>query len=697
MLNDDDIKNVYKKIDNLNSVADEMRVNDSTKAMTLSREAVELATEIHYEKGLARGLATLGFSYIRISQHEEAQNCLDKSYELFTSLNDKHGQCDILEYYGIIQRSLGNLEASLSYLFKALALAEEINYKKTESQCLYHVGASYRYLGKYDEALNYFLKSLDKARLINYSMVEGYCLNNIGLIYLETGDYTNALEYYNQGLAIRRKLGDKWGESGSLDNIGFIYFKIGNYPEAITYCTQSLTIAEEIVDQKGQGNALLHLGNIYEKLGNNEQAVDCYNRSLQIRRKIGDKKGEAEILLSLAELSIIDNFKIQSDLQILELLNNALELGQQTKALGLLAKIKYVLYEAYKKSGNYNEALSNLESSMSIEKEIHNASIKEKVLNLEISNRVEQSKKEAEIFRLRNIELVVLNEEITKQKEEIFEQKKKTEEAFVELKSAQKQLIQSEKMASLGELTTGIAHEIQNPLNFVNNFSDVSTELVDEMNLEIDKGNLEDAKLIAKDLKLNLEKINHHGKRAGDIVKGMLQHSRSSSGVKEPADINKLVNEYLRLAYHGLRAKDKSFNAGFKTDFDKSIGRINIVPQDIGRVILNLINNAFYAVGERAKAPHPPEGGAEYKPMVTVSTKKLNDKILIVVIDNGNGIPQNIVDKIFQPFFTTKPTGEGTGLGLSLSYDIIKAHGGEIKVNTKEGEGSEFVIQLPSG
>jgi class 3 adenylate cyclase/Tfp pilus assembly protein PilF len=483
MLNDDDIKNVYKKIDDLNSVAYEMRVNDSTNAMTLSREAVELATEIHYQKGLARGLATLGFGYIRISQHEEALNYLDKSYELFTSLNDKQGESDILEYYGIIQRSLGNLEASLGYLFKALALAEETNYKKTESQCLYHIGVSYRYLGKFEEALNYFLKSLDKARLIDYAMPQGYCLNNIGLIYLETGDYTNALEYYNQSLAIRRKLGDKWGESGNLDNIGFIYFKLGNYTEAIKNCNHSLAIAEEIDDQKGHGNALLHLGNIYEKLADYEKAMDCYNSSLQIRRKIGDKKGEAEILLSLAELSIIDNFKIQSNLQVLELLHNALELGQQTKALDLLAKIKYVLYEAYKKLGNYNEALSNLESSLLIEKEIHNASIKEKVLNLEISNRVEQSKKEAEIYRLRNIELVALNEEITKQKAEVEKQRTKSDELLLNILPSEV----AEELKEKGYTTAKAFDEVTILFSDIKGFTDVAEkmtaqELVKEIN-----------------------------------------------------------------------------------------------------------------------------------------------------------------------------------------------------------------------
>ncbi len=270
------------------------------------------------------------------------------------------------------------------------------------------------------------------------------------------------------------------------------------------------------------------------------------------------------------------------------------------------------------------------------------------------------------------------------------------ESTLTNLKSTQSQLIQSEKMASLGELTAGIAHEIQNPLNFVNNFSEVNKELLAEMKDEIDKGNIDDAKEIANDVIANEEKINQHGKRADAIVKGMLQHSGSGSGKKEPTDINKLADEYLRLAYHGLRAKDKSFNATMKTDFDESIGNINIIPQDIGRVVLNLINNAFYVVNE--KKNQSLEG---YEPTVTVKTLKNPPSggkgagIEIKVADNGKGIPQKVLDKIFQPFFTTKPTGQGTGLGLSLSYDIVKAHGGELRVETKEGEGSEFIIVLP--
>jgi signal transduction histidine kinase len=234
--------------------------------------------------------------------------------------------------------------------------------------------------------------------------------------------------------------------------------------------------------------------------------------------------------------------------------------------------------------------------------------------------------------------------------------KQQVDVTLTELQATQKQLIQSEKMASLGELTAGIAHEIQNPLNFVNNFSEVSKELIDEMRVALESGDKEEAEQIASDIIQNLEKINHHGKRADAIVKNMLQHSRKSTGQKEPADVNALCDEYLRLSFHGMRAKDKSFNADFKTEFDNKIGKINIVPQEIGRVLLNIINNAFYATNEKKKT-----ADENYKPLVSIQTKKINDNVEITVSDNGNGIPQNIIDKIFQPYFTTKPTVQRKG------------------------------------
>lgn len=285
------------------------------------------------------------------------------------------------------------------------------------------------------------------------------------------------------------------------------------------------------------------------------------------------------------------------------------------------------------------------------------------------------------------------NRQNQRKNKELQEKNEKIETTLMDLKATQAQLIQSEKMASLGELTAGIAHEIQNPLNFVNNFAEVNKELLVEMKDEIKKGNYGEVSAIADDVISNEEKISHHGKRADAIVKGMLQHSSSGSGKKEPTDINALADEYLRLAYHGLRAKDKSFNATMRTDYDATIESILIVPQDIGRVILNLITNAFYALNEK-KALRQAQGD-NFEPVVSVSTRKIDRKVEIKVADNGNGIPQKVLDKIFQPFFTNKPAGQGTGLGLSLSYDIVKAHGGEIKLETKEGEGTTFIIQLP--
>ena len=314
-------------------------------------------------------------------------------------------------------------------------------------------------------------------------------------------------------------------------------------------------------------------------------------------------------------------------------------------------------------------------------------------LAIAFNNMVKDIKKLSDLTLVQEKEkqqlLATQNEALEKQVEE---RTAELRHSLENLQAAQAQLVQAEKMASLGELTAGIAHEIQNPLNFVNNFSEVNTELLAELEEELKNGNQEEVKQLIQDLKDNETKIVHHGKRADTIVKNMLQHSRTSStGVKEPTDINALADEYLRLAYHGLRAKNKSFNATLKTDYDETVGKINILSQDVGRVILNLLTNAFYVVNEKREMNI--EG---YEPTVSVSTKKMNDIVEIRVNDNGNGIPQKVLDKIFQPFFTTKPTGQGTGLGLSLSYDIItKGHGGELKAETKEGEGTTFVIQLP--
>jgi signal transduction histidine kinase len=308
-------------------------------------------------------------------------------------------------------------------------------------------------------------------------------------------------------------------------------------------------------------------------------------------------------------------------------------------------------------------------------------------------NRLQEREKAAEVIRITREKEEILKTQNVRLEQEVENRTKELNNSLKSLKDTQTQLVHSEKMASLGELTAGIAHEIQNPLNFVNNFSEVSSELLQEMNEELDKGEIHEAIAIAEDLKRNLEKINQHGKRADGIVKGMLQHSRSGDGKKEPTDLNALADEYLRLAYHGLRAKDKSFNAAMETDFDPDVGKISVVPQELGRVILNLLTNAFYAVNEKKK-----EGITGYEPTVKIRTHKTKQGVDIHVTDNGNGIPEKVREKVFQPFFSTKPTGEGTGLGLSMSYDIItKGHGGDLKVQSENGKGTTFTIHLPHG
>jgi len=669
---------VRERIDELNQRAWDTRMNDSPKSFDLSKESIALARSIDYPKGLAHGLKSLAFCLVRVAKNEEALPLLSEALSLFELLDDLEGQAVVNGLLAITQRNSGDLVASLELSFKALELSHKIRFREHEGTELYFIGVTYKQLGNFEKALDYLYQSLHIFREDENRLFQSYPINIIGSIYFENGNYTKALEYFEEGLTIRQASLDKLGEAGSLDNIGFTHFKLGNYAQATSYCKRSLLMAESTQDERTQSNALLHLAEIYKQAEDIEKATKFSNRSLELKKAIGDRRREVEMLLFLADL-----YKTVDHNKVLEVLNNALQISEETKMLDLFSRTHFHLSGYYKQEGNYEEAVKHLESHINLEKEFNKNAIGQKISTLEITHKVEETRKEADAAKQKN-------EELTKLNEEIEDQRKKLENALANLKATQTQLIQSEKMASLGELTAGIAHEIQNPLNFVNNFADVSNELLEEMKTELEEGHKKDAMAILDNVKQNLEKILHHGKRADAIVKGMLQHSRSSTGIKKPADINVLADEYLRLAHHGLRAKDKSFNATTNTDFDATLEKIDIIPQDIGRVLLNLINNAFYAVTEKEKLK-----GEGYAPAVSVSTKKINDKVEITVADNGNGIPQNILDKIFQPFFTTKPTGQGTGLGLSLAYDIVKAHGGEIRVETKEGEGSEFVVQIP--
>ena len=495
-----------------------------------------------------------------------------------------------------------------------------------------------------------------------------------------------------------------------------MFLNIASAYLALSQPDSALFFLAKQTSKSGYGTRLT--GNVYMMKGNLSLALEKYYAALRKGKDVGDLSSVSRTNFALAKYFLQVKQK-DSSLHYAYLARNGIDevgLSNSDYNMGVAYENLFRSYELNNKPDStfkYMRLAMLAKDSLNKQKirslsQLQNLSMREQVRlqNLEKEKALYESKLRTNTLlgSLLTLSIVALFFYFNSRQKQ--KAKQKIEQAYDQLKSTQSQLIQSEKMASLGELTAGIAHEIQNPLNFVNNFSEVSNELIDEMKAEMATGNQQLATEIANDVKQNLEKILHHGKRADAIVKGMLQHSRSSNGIKGPTDINALCDEYLRLSYHGLRAKDKSFNAKFETDFDSSLPKINVVPQDIGRVILNLINNAFYACTERSRSvvalrhtPAPTSSGKgddSYQPTVWVSTQNLNDKILITVKDNGNGIPKNIVDKIFQPFFTTKPTGQGTGLGLSLSYDIVKAHGGELKVETKEGEGSEFIIHLTS-
>jgi len=532
--------------------------------------------------------------------------------------------------------------------------------------------------------------------------VEGMLAFQFAILYWSTGKYNQSLQYGLKSLDLANKINE--------DNELLIWSNLvlGMLIEDSDSSLQYLSNSREAALRSGNTRAL---GVIYDFTAKEyafkkefDQQLHYLRASLQ-QNLLNEMNATAGwSYLGLGEFYMRSVVNTDSALFYIR---HAFETAVQTNNTGIRYWSSKDLYDLYKKLDNKDSAFKYVEVMLEAREKVFSEDMTMQFDAADYNRQVQQIAIEKAQDRIRVkvrlygflagmailLLIVFILWRHSQRRKKAFmvlqEQKAKTEEALRELKSTQQQLVQSEKMASLGELTAGIAHEIQNPLNFVNNFSDVNKELLAEMKDELSKGNIADATALANDVIDNEEKINHHGKRAEDIVKGMLQHSRRTTGLKEATDINKLVDEYLRLAYRGFRAKDKSFNAVLETDFDERIGNISIIPQDIGRVVLNLINNAFYAVTERKK-----QSGAEYEPTVWVSTKRSNDRIEIRVKDNGFGIPRQIVDKVFQPFFTTKPTGQGTGLGLSLSYDIVKSHGGELKVETKEGEGSVFIIQL---
>jgi two-component system NtrC family sensor kinase len=601
-------------------------------AIIYAQQGVNLAKKSGFVMGEMYCKKAMGEAMWTAGEYAIANELLLQVLNYAKSLKDTHWQIIMYTILSANSRDQENYEEALKYSFKAIEVTKARKQLSTQEEwglCYLEAGADYEEMDELDSALYY----LQRVNFDDNSGYAGFKFLMMGRAYAKMGNNALASKYYTLCIKALAGTNNYKDVANAYNSIARIYEKEGKTDSCIYYAKKGFDVAQNGSFKKGIYELSLLLSEIYEKK----------NAALSFK------------YFKIATAAKDAMFNLQKTTQFLNSQFN--EQLQQQELQQKLAQSELV----YRNRLNIYFLLGGL------------------VILIIVAGGLWRRN----VYKQKSYSI------LQKQKQEIDIQKAKVEQTLVDLKSTQAQLIQSEKMASLGELTAGIAHEIQNPLNFVNNFSDVNGELISELVDEVDKGNTEEAKAIAEDIKQNLEKINHHGKRADAIVKGMLQHSKSSSGNKEPTDLNKLADEYLRLAYQGLRAKDKSFSADFKTAFDETIGKINIVPQDIGRVLLNLFNNAFYAVNEKKTA------GNSFQPTVSVQTKRIDNKIEIKVCDNGSGMPQNIVDKIFQPFFTTKPTGLGTGLGLSLSYDIIKAHGGEIKVETKENEGSEFVIQLP--
>ena len=610
-----------------------------------------------------------------------------------------------------------NIDSSMVYLERALQMTDKLKpgysaYAKQKRAAILSLkGATLLEAGRLPEALQAQFEALRLAKELDDKNITATALNRIGNTYMELADYKKANEYYFEAKDLFKASGNTGMYYNEVSNIGNIYDLLKVPDSALYY--QELVYNAHL---KKPGNRLdftipevmFRMGNAYKLKGDTNKAMSFYKKGID----------EALIDNDIRNLTMNNLFlaKLYSELHVpdsaMKYAHNAMKSGRDVSFRKGLYDASLLLSELYKNNNQYNDAYKYLTVAMTEKDSLMGAErfreLQRIVLNEqerqreETATRIETQNRQRQYVLIAAICIFLIIAFIlyrnNRQNKRI---NKKLESTLTNLKSTQSQLIQSEKMASLGELTAGIAHEIQNPLNFVNNFSDVSIELLEEMQEEIDKGDTEEANAIANDIKQNLEKIAHHGRRADAIVKGMLQHSQASAGQKELTDINALADEYLKLAYHGVRAKDKNFNANLIMNFDDSLPAVNIVPQDMGRVLLNLFSNAFYATQEKSKQysvissqSQLTDGG--YKPAIEVSTQLKGNTIVLVIKDNGTGIPNTIKDKILQPFFTTKPTGEGTGLGLSLSYDIVvKGHGGSIDIASVEGEGSEFKIVLP--
>lgn len=709
-----------------NELSSEFKSSDPDTAVYFANEALLLATKANYKVGIANAYTSLGAAQMNSGKFDDALKNDNTALTIYDELlNTQNGtkkniiasyKARVLGNIGTIYNSQGNYPEALKNNYAALKIREDIKDTVGLAASYNNIGNINIAQGNYAEGLKNFFAALKIKEQIGDKKSLANAYNNIGSTYYNQHDYSQALKYHLQALKIRQEINDQRGISSSYSNIGIIYDDNGNYTMALKYQFEALKIQTESEDVEGLVFTYDNIGLVYLHQKNYSEALKYFLKYLKTAETLEDKSSIADAYINLGTvymyLKNISNASLY--------LNKGLLLAKEVGSVDFIKSAYEALSQLDSAQGNYKRSLEyyklfiiNRDSLFNDEntKKLVQSQMQYEFDKKETLAKEEQEKKDAETKRVKNLQyftiaalgILVLAVVIiafiqyrhSKDKQTantlLQQQNEKIEATLNELKSTQAQLIQSEKMASLGELTAGIAHEIQNPLNFVNNFAEVNTEMINDASEEILQQNYEEVKNILNNIKNNSEKINYHGKRADAIVKGMLQHSRQTKGIKEATDINALCDEYLRLAYHGLRAKDKSFNADIQTTFDPSIGKINIVPQDIGRVLINFYNNAFYAVAQKKSAANE-----NYKPTVSIQTKKLNNNIQLTIQDNGTGISPKVIEKIFQPFYTTKPTGQGTGLGLSLSYDIIKSHNGEINVQSKEGEGTTFIIMLPA-
>ena len=603
---------------------------------------------------------------------------------------------------------------SLQYAEDLIALAQQ----QASDTYLFHgyfqKGNKERILGNYAEALAALFKSAEVAKRSNAAGREAGAYDAIANVYSLNDNRENAMVYHRKAIEILRQQPDSISLAEAILNTGEAFRKFNTYDSALYY----FKISEKIFDNNnydvGKAYALGNIGLVYAGLGRNDLAESNMNAAINFF-----ETGKDYYPICVYFISISDIYFQKGDTQnAVSYAKRSLALPQEHELKEQIRDADLTLSKLYDAAHRPTEAFRYYKDYVVYRDSVDNLKMVKKMADQRTDFEVAQKQAEVNLLhKQKNMQKILLFTALAvfitiiiliikllknyRQKQTAFtllskekdiseRQRDETNKALRELKRAQAHLVQSEKMASLGELTAGIAHEIQNPLNFVNNFSDLNTELITELQEENKKGNIEGVESIAEDLLTNSSKISYHGKRVDAIVKGMLEHSRTGAPEKRLTNINALADEYLRLAYLALRAKDKAFTATMETHFDPAAGDINIVPQEIGRVILNLVTNAFHAVVSKFET-----NPNNYTPTVTVSTKKTHGELLLSITDNGAGIPASVREKIFQPFFTTKPPGVGTGLGLSISYDIVKAHGGEIRVDTEEGAGSEFLVVLP--